>query len=96
MNTVIAPKMIPPIGPHVHPCYVPTMPFSHYARKTRAKGHINMRILQATVSGIPLSWAFQQECRILMSVWYLGPLQRLSPRLSFTTIVSQRLATVAE
>ena len=29
--------------------------------------------IKTVVSGIPLSWAFESECRILMFMWCVGP-----------------------
>ena len=33
---------------------------------------MNITILQTVVSGIPLTWAPERECRILLFVWSLG------------------------
>ena len=41
------------------------------------KDHINMRILQAMVSGIPLYGALKPECEILMFTWSLGALLKV-------------------
>ena len=47
--------------------------------QTRAKkDHINVKILQLSISGIPrtfLHWALEPECQILMRMWSFGPLQ---------------------
>ena len=38
------------------------------------KDHINVRILQAMVSGIPSYWALELGFRILVFIWPVGPL----------------------
>ena len=38
------------------------------------KDHINIRIIHAMISGIPLYWALEPECQILMFMWSFGPL----------------------
>ena len=51
------------------------MPTDSIVLRPRAD-HINIVILQTMVSGIPLYWALESECEILMfmSMWSFGPL----------------------
>ena len=41
------------------------------------KDHINIRTLRPCFLEAPLSWALEPESRILVCIWFLGPLHNL-------------------
>ena len=61
------------------PSRVSTVEARKLEHNAAQKDHINIRILPTMISGIPLYWALEPECEILMFMWSFGPLHERPP-----------------